>query len=178
MTPYKGIYRAAAQHGPAALSINTSVDSPYDDQETVRLHQARFRGLLLPEGISEGEDRATAPERLASGPGTPCDSSSVLGSDPTACDVLRGGGPDLPVRCYTTTAANAAASTKRKGLMSPSSKRQTTFAKMQREQRGKERRAAKLEKKHAASAARKAEAAGDTLPPDAGERDTSAEPSS
>jgi putative restriction endonuclease len=30
----KGIYRAAAQQGPAALSINTSADSPYDDMET------------------------------------------------------------------------------------------------------------------------------------------------
>lgn len=28
----KGIYRAAAQRGPAALSINTSFRSPYDDQ--------------------------------------------------------------------------------------------------------------------------------------------------
>lgn len=34
LTPYKGIYRAAVQRGPAALSINTSVDSPYDDVET------------------------------------------------------------------------------------------------------------------------------------------------
>ena len=33
-TPYKGIYRAAAQSGPAALSINTSYDSPYDDEDT------------------------------------------------------------------------------------------------------------------------------------------------
>ena len=30
----KGIYRAAAQSGPAALSVNTSYKSPYDDQET------------------------------------------------------------------------------------------------------------------------------------------------
>ena len=30
----KGIYRAAAQTGPAALSVNTSYRSPYDDQET------------------------------------------------------------------------------------------------------------------------------------------------
>ncbi len=30
----KGIYRAAAQRGPAALSINTSFKSPYDDRET------------------------------------------------------------------------------------------------------------------------------------------------
>jgi putative restriction endonuclease len=30
----KGIHRAAAQSGPAALSINTSTASPYDDEET------------------------------------------------------------------------------------------------------------------------------------------------
>jgi putative restriction endonuclease len=30
----KGIYRAAAQSGPAALSVNTSYKSPYDDVET------------------------------------------------------------------------------------------------------------------------------------------------
>ncbi len=30
----KGIYRAAAQTGPAALSINTSANSPYDDAAT------------------------------------------------------------------------------------------------------------------------------------------------
>ena len=29
----KGIYRAAAQRGPAALSIQTSANSPYDDEE-------------------------------------------------------------------------------------------------------------------------------------------------
>jgi putative restriction endonuclease len=30
----KGIYRAAAQRGPAALSVQTSSKSPYDDEET------------------------------------------------------------------------------------------------------------------------------------------------
>jgi len=30
----KGIYRAAAQRGPAAISVNTSYRSPYDDEET------------------------------------------------------------------------------------------------------------------------------------------------
>ena len=30
----KGIHRASAQQGPAALSINTSADSPYEDEET------------------------------------------------------------------------------------------------------------------------------------------------
>ena len=34
LTPAKGIFRARAQRGRAALSINTSVDSPYEDEET------------------------------------------------------------------------------------------------------------------------------------------------
>jgi putative restriction endonuclease len=34
MSRIKGIYRAAAQRGPAALSINTSFKSPYGDEET------------------------------------------------------------------------------------------------------------------------------------------------
>jgi putative restriction endonuclease len=34
LTYQKGIYRAAAQRGRAALSVNTSHDSPYDDEET------------------------------------------------------------------------------------------------------------------------------------------------
>jgi len=33
LSPQKGIFRAAAQRGPAALSINTSANSPYDDEE-------------------------------------------------------------------------------------------------------------------------------------------------
>jgi putative restriction endonuclease len=34
MTPYKGIFRAQEQTGPAALSINTSTRSPYADRAT------------------------------------------------------------------------------------------------------------------------------------------------
>src|SRR5215217_213816 len=34
LSPQKGIFRAAAQTGPAALSIQTSSKSPYDDAET------------------------------------------------------------------------------------------------------------------------------------------------
>jgi putative restriction endonuclease len=33
LSPQKGIFRAAAQRGPEALSINTSANSPYDDEE-------------------------------------------------------------------------------------------------------------------------------------------------
>jgi len=38
----KGIYRAAAQQGPAALSLNTSYNSPYDGLEA-----PRFRGQVV-----------------------------------------------------------------------------------------------------------------------------------
>jgi len=48
--------------------------------------------------------------------------------------------------------------------MSSSSKRQQTMAKRAREQRVKEKRALKLEKKHAAAAARNAPPADGTLP--------------
>lgn len=34
LTPYKGIFRARQQRGPAALSINTSTRSPYRDRAT------------------------------------------------------------------------------------------------------------------------------------------------
>jgi putative restriction endonuclease len=34
LSPQKGIFRARAQRGPAALSIQTSYKSPYDDEET------------------------------------------------------------------------------------------------------------------------------------------------
>ena len=33
LSRFKGIHRAAAQEGPAALSINTSASGPYDDEE-------------------------------------------------------------------------------------------------------------------------------------------------
>jgi putative restriction endonuclease len=33
LSRYKGIHRAAIQRGPAALSIQTSAESPYDDEE-------------------------------------------------------------------------------------------------------------------------------------------------
>ncbi len=35
LSPYNGIHRASAQEGPAALSINTSANSGYDDEEVV-----------------------------------------------------------------------------------------------------------------------------------------------
>jgi hypothetical protein len=48
--------------------------------------------------------------------------------------------------------------------MGSSSKRQQTFAKKNREQKVREKRALKLEKKHAAAAARQAKAAESLLP--------------
>lgn len=40
----QGIYRAAAQRGPAALSVRTSVHSPYDDRETPDGFVYAYRG--------------------------------------------------------------------------------------------------------------------------------------
>lgn len=40
----KGIYRAAAQSGPAALAVMTSVSSPYDDEETPEGFLYAYRG--------------------------------------------------------------------------------------------------------------------------------------
>ena len=39
----KGIYRSAGQKGPAALSVNTSYKSPYDDEETPRGFRYAYR---------------------------------------------------------------------------------------------------------------------------------------
>ena len=54
LTPYKGIYRAAVQRGPAALSINTSSDSPYDDQETEDgfLYKYRAGSVSQPDNVA------------------------------------------------------------------------------------------------------------------------------
>jgi putative restriction endonuclease len=50
----KGIYRAAAQQGPAALSVNTSYQSPYDDEETASgFHYAYRAG-----SIDQSDNRA------------------------------------------------------------------------------------------------------------------------
>lgn len=43
LTPAKGIFRAACQRGPAALSINTSWESPYDDAVTPRGFSYAYR---------------------------------------------------------------------------------------------------------------------------------------
>lgn len=64
LSPQKGIFRAAAQQGPAALSINTSANSPYDDE-------------VVPEGffyayragsIDQPDNRALRSARLSRDP--------------------------------------------------------------------------------------------------------------
>ena len=50
----KGIYRAAAQKGPAALSVNTSYRSPYDDEETA----SGFRYAYREGSIDQADNRA------------------------------------------------------------------------------------------------------------------------
>ncbi len=43
LSPQKGIFRAAAQRGPAALSINTSFKSPYEDAELEKGFRYAYR---------------------------------------------------------------------------------------------------------------------------------------
>jgi putative restriction endonuclease len=43
LSPQKGIFRAAAQKGPAALSINTSFKSPYEDAELEKGFRYAYR---------------------------------------------------------------------------------------------------------------------------------------
>ena len=54
LSPQKGIFRAAAQRGPAALSINTSSKSPYDDQEVGQ----GFRYAYRAGAIDQPDNRA------------------------------------------------------------------------------------------------------------------------
>ncbi len=50
----KGIYRAAVQQGLAALSVNTSYQSPYDDEETVD----GFRYAYRAGAVDQADNRA------------------------------------------------------------------------------------------------------------------------
>ena len=54
LSPQKGIYKAAAQRGTAALSINTSFRSPYDDEET----SAGFRYAYRAGDVDQPDNRA------------------------------------------------------------------------------------------------------------------------
>ncbi len=54
LSPQKGIFRAAVQRGPAALSINTSSKSPYDDEEI----ESGFRYAYRAGAIDQPDNRA------------------------------------------------------------------------------------------------------------------------
>jgi putative restriction endonuclease len=54
LSPQKGIFRAAAQRGQAALSINTSANSPYDDQEV----DSGFRYAYRAGAIDQPDNKA------------------------------------------------------------------------------------------------------------------------
>lgn len=54
LTPYKGIFRARAQTGPAALSINTSTRSPYRDRVTADgwIYSYRAGAIDQPDNVA------------------------------------------------------------------------------------------------------------------------------
>jgi putative restriction endonuclease len=54
LSPQKGIFRAAAQRGPAALSINTSSKSPYEDEEL----ESGFRYAYRAGTVDQPDNRA------------------------------------------------------------------------------------------------------------------------
>jgi len=54
LSPQKGIFRAAAQRGPAALSINTSANSPYEDEPI----ETGFRYAYRAGSIDQPDNRA------------------------------------------------------------------------------------------------------------------------
>jgi putative restriction endonuclease len=54
LSPQKGIFRAAVQDGPAALSINTSSNSPYDDEEI----EAGFLYAYRAGSVDQPDNRA------------------------------------------------------------------------------------------------------------------------
>src|SRR5436190_23769479 len=55
----KGIYRAAVQTGPAALAIQTSANSPYDDE----ILAAGFRYAYPAGSIAQPDNPAPRPAR-------------------------------------------------------------------------------------------------------------------
>jgi len=54
LSPQKGIFRSAAQRGPAALSINTSAKSPYGDEEL----EDGFRYAYRAGDVEQPDNRA------------------------------------------------------------------------------------------------------------------------
>ncbi len=75
----QGIFRAAAQRGPAALSIQTSVNGPYDDRETPDGMLYAYRGT--DPSHRDNAQPISVPRRSRSGPtasGSPRGSSAFL----------------------------------------------------------------------------------------------------
>ena len=95
LSRFKGIHRAAAQEGPAALSLNTSFASPYDDEPVTD----GFRYAYRSGSIDQPDNRALRAAHslgvplayfVATQPGTykaiyPC---YVVRDDAIACQVL------------------------------------------------------------------------------------------
>ena len=64
LSPQKGIFRAAAQQGAAALSINTSINTPYDDEEA----QDGFFYAYRAGPIDQPDNRALRSARASQDP--------------------------------------------------------------------------------------------------------------
>lgn len=64
LSPQKGIFRAAVQQGPSALSINTSANSPYDDEEAPDGFFYAYRA----GAIDQPDNRALRSARLSQAP--------------------------------------------------------------------------------------------------------------
>lgn len=95
LSPQKGIYRAAAQTGPAALSINTSAKSPYGDAEVEDGYLYAYRSGAIDQPDNRALRRAFALQTplvyfVATRPGwyRPLYPSYVTADDPGAQRVL------------------------------------------------------------------------------------------
>jgi putative restriction endonuclease len=64
LSPQKGIFRAAVQQSPSALSINTSAKSPYDDEETLDGFYYAYRA----GSIDQPDNRALRAAHLSQAP--------------------------------------------------------------------------------------------------------------
>jgi putative restriction endonuclease len=95
LSPQKGIFRAAAQEGTAALSINTSANSPYDDEETPDGFFYAYRAGSIDQSDNRAlraayVDAAPLVYFIATRPGfyKPLYPSYVIADDPVAQRVL------------------------------------------------------------------------------------------
>jgi putative restriction endonuclease len=64
LSPQKGIFRAAAQLGPSALSINTSANPPYDDEEVAEGFFYAYRA----GSVDQPDNRALRSARASQAP--------------------------------------------------------------------------------------------------------------